>query len=347
MALISLTFRSKNKGTMPVEKKRGPEMNRRFGIHLLLLFVAALILIFSGNALAAAKRGNAVPKNMLPAELKNAAVYDYFLESGEKGVATIAAKDGKVIVAKADLKQAYFAAAGDKLFEKDVIFTLKKSRCKFQLVTEDLVSLGPQSRLIIKEVVDDRDNQSKSSSFGMAKGTAIFHTVSVSRYFKQSMEAESPTAVSGVRGSKFGMEVKPAKGKSSAAMPPVMVADASGNGFLYLAYAKKEQDDSVTVVHGFEGKVEVKSKKDDSIQFLNPGQSIEATIKGLSKIFDTPAKAIEQFMNNVDINLQKAAKEAEKSVKVVDKNVKDTEKKMEKHFDVFDKWGKDLEKKWK
>lgn len=320
-------------------------MNKRFGILVLLLMVAALVSMFSGNTLAAAKRGNAVSKNLLPGELKNAAVYDYFLESGGSAVATIEAREGSVIVAKPDLKQAYFAASGDKLFEKDVIFTLRKSRCKFKLVTEDLVSMGPQARLTIKEVIDDRDNQSKSSVFGMTKGAAIFHTVSVSRYFKQSMQAESPTAVSGVRGSKFGMEVKPAKGKSSAARP-VMVADASDRGFIHLAYAKKEQDNTVTVVHGFEGKVEVKSKEDDSIQYLNPGQSIEATIKGLGKIFDTPAKAIEQFMNTVDINLQKATREAEKSVKVVDKKVKDAEKQMEEPLGVFDKWGKDLEKKF-
>jgi hypothetical protein len=343
--MVKILWYRRKTGRYNGENKMG-EMDKKYRFYVLWCFAVTFILIFSGNALAAKDRGNAVSKNLLPKELKNATLYDYFLESNEKEVAEIQAKEGNVIVAKPDLKRAYFAASGDKLFAKDVIFTLKKSRCKFKLITEDVVSMGAQAKLNIKEVVDDRENQSKSSLFGMAKGMAIFNIIHVSRYFKQSMEVETPTAVSGVRGSKFGVEVKRASGKSSASRP-VMLADASENGFIYLAEAQKEKNGTVTVVHGLEGKVEVKSKEDNSIQFLNPGQSIEATLKGLSKVFETPAKAIKQFMDSVEINIQKATKELEKSSKAVEKKMKTVEKKMETPFGVLDKLGKDIEKKFK
>jgi DNA/RNA endonuclease YhcR with UshA esterase domain len=155
-----------------------------------------------------------------------------------------------------------------------------------------------------------------------------------------------------VRGSKFGIEVKPAGGKPMSARP-ILLADASDGGFIYLAAVQKEETGTVTVVHSFEGQVEVKSKIDDTIQFLLPGKSIEATIRGLSKIFDTPAKAVEQFINSVEIKRQKAAKELEKKTEVVDKKMDDAGKKMEekmekdKPFGFMEKWGRDLEDKFK
>jgi hypothetical protein len=309
------------------------EMNINCRKRSCLLIAVISLCILAGNAFAAQDKGKGVAINMLPRELKNITINNGFLDSKEKEVAVIQALEGTVVVERPEAKQAYFAAKGDKLFEKDIIYTLKKSRCKFELTTEDTVSQGENTRISIKEFSDDRENKSKSSLFGMIRGMAIFSTIRVSRYFQQSMQVETPTAVSGVRGSKFGVQVKAATGKSSAAMP-VLLADTSDNGFIHLAAVEKTN--TVTVVHGLEGKVEVKSKKDDKIQFLNPGESIEATLKGLGKIFETPAKAIEQFMNSVDINLEKAGKELDKKGKIV-------EKKMEKPIGAINRFGKSIE----
>jgi hypothetical protein len=298
-----------------------------------LLIVLISLLIFAANAFAAEGRGKGVAKNMLPRELKNVTVSNSFLASKGKESAVIQALEGTVVVERPEAKQAYFAAKGDKLFEKDIIYTLKKSRCKFLLNTEDVVSQGENTRISIKEYSDDRENNSKSSLFGMVRGMAMFSTVHVSRYFRQSMQVETPTAVSGVRGSKFGVQVKAAGAKSAAAMP-LLVADTSDNGFIYLAAIEKTN--TVTVVHGLEGKVEVQSKKDNKIQFLNPGESIEATFKGLGKAFETPAKAMQQFMDSVEVKLEKVGKELDKKGKVV-------EKKMEKQVDAINRFGKSFE----
>ena len=304
-----------------------------------LILAAVFLFLLAGNSFAAAERGKGVAKSMLPRELKNMTINTGFLDSREKEAAVIQAMEGTVVKEWPEAKQAYFAAKGDKIFEKDVIYTLKKSRCKFQLITEDTISQGENTRISIKEFLDDRENNSKSSLFGMIRGMAIFTTVHTSRYFRQSLQVETPTAVSGVRGSKFGLQVKAATGKSTTALP-LLLADNSANSFIYLAAIEKT--DTVTVVHGMEGKVEIKSTKDNNVQFLNPGESIEATFKGLGKVFETPAKAIEQFMGSVEIKLEKVGKDLDKQGKVV-------EKKMEKQIDVINRFGKsieDLEKKF-
>jgi hypothetical protein len=292
-----------------------------------------VFLILSGMSFAASERGKGLSKDDLPVELKGLTVADHFIDSREKTVASIVALEGNVVVERPKAKQAYFAAVGDSLFESDVIYTLQKSRCKFKLVTEDKVTVGPQSKLGIKEVIDDRSKKSKASFFSMDRGMAIFHIVRVPRYSKQSMEAETPTAVSGIRGSKFGVEIKRSGGKAISAQP-VLLADASDQGFTYLAQAPK--DDTVTVVHDLEGNVEVKSKKDNTIQFLKPGQSVEATLAGLGKIFKTPAKMLQQFMGTVEVGIEKYGKKAEKAV----------ENKMEKPIGAMDKLGRDLDKRF-
>jgi hypothetical protein len=315
------------------------KMNINFGKPFRLLIAVVFLFLLTGNSFAAGDRGKGVAKSMLPKELKNATISIDFLNSKKKEAAVIQALEGTVVVERPEAKQAYFAAKGDNLFEKDIIYTLRKSRCKFQLHTEDTVSQGENTRISIKEFLDDRENNSKSSLFGMIRGMAVFSTVRVSRYFRQSLQVETPTAVSGVRGSKFGLQVKATTGKSTSAVP-LLLADNSSNSFIYLAAIEKT--DTVTVVHGLEGKVEIKSTKDNSIQFLNPGESIEATFKGLGKVFETPAKAIEQFMGSVEIKLEKVGKDLDIQGKVV-------EKKMEKQIDVINRFGKsieDLEKKF-
>jgi FecR protein len=312
-------------------------MNFKITKYSVFLLAVMVCLTFSGNAISASNRGKAISKSLLPKELKNTTITDYYPESPSGDVAAIAAIEGTVVVERPDARQAYFAVVGDKLFEKDIIYTLKKSRCKFSLNTEDNVAMGENTRIVIKEVNDNQITASKSSLFGMLRGLAVFATVHTSRYFKQSLDVETATAVSGVRGSKFGVQIKTG-GTKITSENPILVADASDNAFIHLARA--QNDNTVTVVHGLEGQVEVKSKKDNSVQFLNPGQSIEATLAGLGKIFETPAKAIKQFMDSVDIKMQKAIRELDKQGKVLDK-------KMEKHTGTLDKWGKDLEKKFK
>ncbi|MEN6490245.1 MAG: hypothetical protein ABFD66_15425 [Smithella sp.] len=54
----------------------------------------------------------------------------------------------------------------------------------------------------------------------------------------------------------------------------------------------------------------------------NTSESIEATFKGLGKIFENPVKAMEIFINSVKIKLEKAGWQLDKKGKIVEKKIR-------------------------
>ena len=258
--------------------------------HLLLIFLfltlfsmGLLILNYTGDA--ATNRGRAVSKAKLPEELKNATVRDYFIGFPGKDIGFIQTVVGTVIVARGDMSQAYYAAPGDKLFEKDVVFTLKSSRCRFRLNGEDVVTMGENAKVGIKSFIDNRIAKTKSATFNMARGKAMYYSLRLFKYKGSSMNVETPTAVCGVRGTKFGVEVIELEGKPTASLP-IIVADVSDTGFRQLAQAN--QPNYQTNVYCFEGQIQVTSPITGQTTPLGEGQGLNAGGTGLGGSFTTP-----------------------------------------------------------
>ena len=260
---------------------------------MIILFMVLCGLVVSiGPAGAAANRGKAAPANLLPAELKNLEIKDYYNGSGAKEVGVIQTAMGHVVVAKADLKGAYYAAQGDRLFEGDVIFTLKGSKCRFKLTVEDVVTMAENTRVGIKAFNENRQQKAKNAVFSMQKGKAMFYALRLFKYRDTAMLVETPTSVTGVRGTKWGVEIVEL-GESPTASLPIMVADTSDAGFRYLAQANNPN--STTIVHSFEGRVEVLSTADRRMSYIYGGQSIESGARGLGDSYVTPANISQRF----------------------------------------------------
>jgi hypothetical protein len=236
-----------------------------------VLFVCVLVLIFTGLFLSghaeAASRGQGVTKDMLPQELLNITIRDAFIPQSGKEAGVIQTVVGHAVVVHEDMRQAYFAAPGDKLFEKDILFTLKKSRCRFRMHNEDVVTLGETTRLEITAFADDRTTQEKRSSFGMAKGKAMFYTLRLFKHKGASMDVKTPTAVAGVRGTKFGVDVNEGK----------------------------------TDVFAFEGSIYVTSTVTGETITLPEGQSITVDAAGLGAPVATPPDVSQQFQRDTGI----------------------------------------------
>ena len=240
----------------------------------MLVFVCCLTAVFiglilSGYAEAAPGRGRSAAKDLLPAALRNIDIKDDFVVGAGKEAGVIQTITGHAVVARQDLRQAYFAAVGDRLYEKDVLFTLKNSRCRFRMHNEDVVTLGEATRLGITAFVDDRNTQEKRSSFGMTKGKAMFYTLRLLKHKQAGMDVTTPTAVAGVRGTKFGAEVV-------------------------------EIDDS-TNVYAFEGAVAVTATATGQTTTLHEGQGVNANIVGLGGTFATPPGVSRQFQLDTSI----------------------------------------------
>jgi hypothetical protein len=103
-----------------------------------LLYILSAIFIMVGLLLpfsradAASPRGLAAPKTALPAELGQMDIKDYYAAAGAKGIGAIKSVVGHAVVFREDRKYAYYAAPGDRVFEQDVVYTLKGSRCRVQ-----------------------------------------------------------------------------------------------------------------------------------------------------------------------------------------------------------------------
>jgi hypothetical protein len=268
---------------------------------LAVIIFAFFILFCFFPPLLAAKtlRGKVAPKDVLPAELRTLDVKDYYIGAAAPDVGVVQTVIGYVVVARGGLKQAYFAAAGDRLYEKDVVFTLKKSRCRFKLNNEDVATMGENTKVGITSFAYNRKKLEKRSAFDMAKGKAMFYTLRLFRYKDASMSVSTPTAVAGVRGTKFGVEVIELDGTPTTSLS-VLVADLSDMGFRHLAQSVTPPF-TQTNVYTFEGSVAVTSITSGQITTLGAGQGVNAGAGGLGSPFVTPLSISQGFQADTQV----------------------------------------------
>ncbi|RLB33182.1 MAG: hypothetical protein DRH12_18690, partial [Deltaproteobacteria bacterium] len=105
---------------------------------------------------------------------------------------------------------------------------------------DDLVSMAANTHFAIDQFEDKREKQKKTSFFSMLKGKTMFFALRLFRYKQMAFRVKTPTAVVGVRGTKFGVHVRwTEKGRASKDLPLVasrsaaeafMVASAGGQG---------------------------------------------------------------------------------------------------------------------
>jgi hypothetical protein len=245
----------------------------------ILMLVCGLAVVFTGLMLhgraEAASRGQGVTRDMLPKELLNIAINDAFIPLAGKEAGTVQNVVGHAVVVHEEMRQAYFAAPGDKLYENDSLYTLKQSRCRFTMHNEDVVTLGETASLVITAFADDRTTQEKRSSFSMAKGKGMFYTLRLFKHKGASMDVTTPTAVAGVRGTKLGVEVN--------------------------------ETDASTSAYAFEGTIYVTSTLTQRTTRLSEGLGITIDAAGLRIPVATPPEVSQQFQRDTSIEPSGAA----------------------------------------
>ena len=234
-------------------------------------------------------RGKSAAPDVLPDELKSVKIDDYFVESKRSPVGSIQNVTGHLVVVHKDTNRAYFATTGDAVYQQDVFYTLKDSRCRIKFSTEDIITMGENSKVVADEIVDDRVSKKKSSVISMLKGKAMFYVVRLFKYKIVSASVKTPTAVMGVRGTKFGVGVRKVSEK---------VADLSDNSFIYLA--QNEPGNFETVVYGFEGEVDVTSTADGSKNTVGAGENLVLDNTGAGKVEPTDPDAANQFIKETE-----------------------------------------------
>ena len=248
----------------------------------ILVVLFAVTLMLTGLQAAPSRadtdfdRGNAVPSEALPEELKALDVKDYYAASGDEPVGLIQTVTGHVVVLNGETGEAYFAAIDDAIFQQDALFTLEESRCRIKFSTEDVITMGEDTRIDIDELVDDRELQKKKSTISMLKGKAMFYVIPLFRYKDVSTTVKTPTAVCGVRGTKFGVEIS------------------------FMDFARTDTGDTETLVYGFEGAVEVYSPVDGTSQMVTEGKLLQLSSVGANNVQSMDANIAEQFLSDTE-----------------------------------------------
>ncbi len=202
------------------------------------------------------------------------------------------AGDGRVVVLHRADKKAFYASVEDPVHENDAVYTLNGARCRILLEDKNLVTMAPDSDLLIDEVVLNSARGVKRSLFEVTRGKAVFYAIRLFRFRDVRLHVKTPTATVGVRGTKFGTEIAevPSSGKAQgrievASLGPVRIAQAPA-GLL-------------TRVFVAQGLVGVTSSVAPASQTLRENEVLEAGPSGLGPVQYDP-QAVRTFMEGVE-----------------------------------------------
>ena len=274
----------------------------------LIMFIS-LSLLLTGFAASYVRAQSVV----LPEELKGVEVADSFITSGSEYIGEIQTITGHVVVFHEDNNRAYYASNGDALFKQDIVYTLAESRCRIKFTTEDIITMGDNTRIGIDSYLDSPETGEKRSVIRLLKGKAMFYMLKLFKYKIIDTAVNTPTAIIGVRGTQFGTEVRPIADMKAEITPrPIYLADASG-GLNWLSQAPAGGPETETIVHCFEGAVEVSSPSDQVSKMLREGQTLEVSSVGVGKVRRTDPEVAGKFRSQTEAPAPESSESEEES----------------------------------
>src|SRR5712691_9473649 len=99
------------------------------------------------------------------------------------------------------------ANIGDPLFEKDIVETGPDGGIGITFIDNTVFSTGPNSQLALDEFRFDSNNFRGSMLADMRQGTLAVVSGDITRSSPGAMRIKTPTAVLGVRGTTFALQV--------------------------------------------------------------------------------------------------------------------------------------------
>jgi hypothetical protein len=104
--------------------------------------------------------------------------------------------------------QTIFAEIGLEIWENDILRTGPDGSIGVVFSDDTLLSLGPESVLVIDEFVFAPNQEEFSIVLRMLKGTAAYLSGLISKLAPESAHFKTPTASIGIRGTKFIVKVQ-------------------------------------------------------------------------------------------------------------------------------------------
>jgi len=124
----------------------------------------------------------------------------------EEAVAQIKTASGAVFVVRDGKRMP--AKPGDALYEKDVLQTDADGAIGLTFSDNTVLSLGPNSEAALAEYNFDSSNFNGKMLTDMRKGTLTMVSGDIARSSPDAMKVRTPTAILGVRGTSFAVQVE-------------------------------------------------------------------------------------------------------------------------------------------
>ncbi len=262
-------------------------------IYTMVFLLAASQSGFLPSTVFAADRiqGSPFEDQAIPGELKAMDVKAHFIPARTRPVGFVQTIQGYMVVIHGGTDQAFFAAQGDRIFRNDILLTLKKSRCRVKFDSADLIAMGQDTRIDIDEMIDDRRTKRKSSVLSMLRGKAMFYVVRLFRYKKTTARVKTPTAICGVRGTKFGIEIIEDEDQRAQSRP-LYLADASDSGLSHILAANP--GGKKVIFHGFGGTLFITPNVGPT-KTIGDGESVSTAADGIGEVYQTPSGKAKEF----------------------------------------------------
>ena len=100
------------------------------------------------------------------------------------------------------------AKIGDPLYEKDTIETGADGSIGITFIDNTVMSSGPNSQIVLEDYQFNSSNFKGSMLTDMNRGTVSMVSGDIARSTPGAMKVKTPTAILGVRGTRFVVEVK-------------------------------------------------------------------------------------------------------------------------------------------
>jgi len=138
------------------------------------------------------------------------AIYDTDYQPGVgRFVGKVANVSGKVIIVHLNEKSGYHVLQNMNVYRGDTIFTGYSATVLIQLNDGSQISLGSESRIQLNQMVYTPKNRTRNAFIHMPSGKARFSVQKLKSYKNRRFRVKTVSALIGVRGSDFVIQVKP------------------------------------------------------------------------------------------------------------------------------------------
>lgn len=270
-------------------------MKKRYLLSILIIF---LIFIFPVSVFA-----------QLPDSLKGSSIEKDYFPSKYKKVGKIGrlTGKGKVIISRKEIKRGFYADEGDPVHEMDSVYTVGDCRARLEFRDGNIVIMSSDSHLELNRVFFDAKEGKKSSLFYLWAGKVICYAVKLFRYPQVEFKLKTKTAIVGVRGTKFGVEIISDKMEQSFEIDNLVAGLRP-----YIAQASSPS--IITKVYGIEGRVSVTSLVDGRSYMLKENEIIDAGPVGLGTPVFNP-EGVKKFIEEIMESMTPVSEEPENVIR--------------------------------